>query len=329
MGKSPTGKHWNVKKSLVKNYSLTLLIAFLLGAVVSAQEKPKTDAKPAPDIANEAYGPHKHNVLDLWKAKSTVPAPLVVFIHGGGFSAGSKADLSPGLLSSLLAKGISVMAIDYRLTPETFFPGHYLDCARAIQFARLHAKEWNLDPQRIGATGGSAGAGTSLWIAFHDDLADPKNADPVLRQSTKLACVAVQGAQSTYDPRKVREWVGEAAAQHQALRSMYGLKPDEVDTPKAYKLYEAAAPINFLTKTAPPVYAFYNEPRGPLPANARPGFGIHHINFGLKLKEQMDKLGIECIVRHLDEGAKPGPEATEFFERHLLKEKLPATNTRQ
>ena len=313
----------------MKNYSLTLLVAFLLGTVVSAQEKLKTETKPAPDIANEAYGPHKHNVLDLWKAKSAAPTPLVVFIHGGGFSSGNKEELNLAMLTSLLAKGISVMSINYRLTPETFFPGHYLDCARSIQFARLHAKEWNLDPQRIGATGVSAGAGTSLWIAFHDDLADPQNADPVLRQSTRLTCVAVQNAQSTYDPRQVREWVGDAAAQHAALRSMYGLKPDEVNTPKAYKLYEAAAPINYLTKNAPPVYASYIEPRGPLPANARPGYGIHHINFGLKLKEQMDKLGIECIVRHLDEGAKPGPETIEFFARHLLMEKLPATNNRR
>lgn len=307
----------------MKNYLLGCLIAILFGSGASAQQKPKGEAKPAPDIANAAYGPHKHHTFDLWKAQSPTPTPLVVYIHGGGFSAGSKEDLAPALLTGLLAKGISVMTINYRLTPETFFPGHYLDCARAIQFARFHATEWNLDPQRVGASGGSAGAGTSLWIAFHDDLADPKNSDPVLRQSTRLACVAVQGAQCTYDPRTIREWVGDAAAQHPALRSMYGLKPEEVDTPKAYQLYEAAAPLTYLTKNAPPVYAFYNEPRGPIPANARPGTGIHHINFGLKLKERMDQLGVECLIRHLDQAAKPVPESIEFFVRHLLKEKVP------
>ena len=309
----------------MKSYSIGFLIFVWLGALVVAQEKPKGEPKPAPDIANAAYGPHQHNTFDLWKAQSATPTPLVVYIHGGGFSAGSKEELSRELLTGLLAKGISVMTINYRLTPETFFPGHYLDCARAIQFARLHAPEWNLDPQHVGAAGASAGAGTALWLAFHDDLADPKNADPVLRQSTRLTCVAVRGAQCTYDPRQVREWVGEAAAQHPALRSMYGLKPEEVDTPKAYQLYDAAAPLTYLTKNAPPVYAFYNEPRGPVPATARPGTGIHHIHFGLKLKEQMDKLGLECIVRHLDEGAKPGPESIEFFGRHLFKGKTPAT----
>ena len=252
----------------MKSYSIGCLIALWLSSLALAQEKTKSEPKPMPDIANAAYGPHTQNTFDLWKAQSATPTPLVVYIHGGGFSAGSKEDLPRTLLDDWLSKGISVMAINYRLTPETFFPGHYLDCVRAIQFARCHAQEWHLDPQRVGAAGGSAGAGTALWLAFHDDLADPKSADPVLRQSTRLTCVAAQGAQCTYDPRKIREWVGEAAAQHPALRSMYGLKPAEVNFPKAFQLYEAAAPLTYLTKNAPPAYAFYNEPRGPLPTNA-------------------------------------------------------------
>lgn len=275
---------------------------------------------PAPDLANEKYGPHERNVLDLWKAKSDKPTPLVVYIHGGGFRAGSKDGISTAMLSKLLEKKISVMAINYRLSPEVHFPAHYMDCARAIQFARLHAKEWNLDSNRIGATGSSAGAGTSLWLGFHDDLADMKSGDPVRRQSTRLSCMAVSGAQSTYDPRTIREWVGEAASHHPALEGsdgFYGVSKEESDTPRAHKLYEAAAAINYLTKNDPPVIAFYNEPRGPLPPDARPGQGIHHINFGLKLKEQMDKLGIECTIRHSDEGAHPDTELVEFFVRHL------------
>jgi acetyl esterase/lipase len=57
------------------------------------------------------------------------------------------------------------------------------DGARAVQYLRSRAKEWNLDPARVAATGGSAGAGISLWLAFHADLADPKSKDPVARQS--------------------------------------------------------------------------------------------------------------------------------------------------
>lgn len=299
--------------------SALLVIALFAPADASAQQR-KAAAKPAPDLANHSYGPHQRNVLDLWKAKSDRPTPLVVFIHGGGFRAGSKDGISPALLRGLLDAGISVMAINYRLSPEVHFPAHYLDSARAIQYARLHAKEWNIDPKRVGATGGSAGAGTSLWIGFHDDLADAKSSDPVLRQSTRLSCMAVNGAQSSYDPRDIRAWVGEAAAKHPALlgtTGFYGVSEAESDTPKAHQLYKDAAAINHLTKDDPPVIAFYTEPRGPLAADARPGTGIHHINFGFKLKERMDALKIECTIRHRDEGANPDVESVAFFVKHL------------
>ena len=106
------------------------------------------------------------------------------------------------------------------------------------------------------------------------------------------------------------------AAKHPALPGFFGLKEGEFDTPKAHKLYEAASAINYLTKDDPPVYAYYNEARK-LPPDAKPGVGIHHINFGLRLKEKMDKLGIECVVRHADEGAKVNEETVDFFVKKL------------
>jgi acetyl esterase len=294
------------------------LLLVISPASLRAQDTPKKAARPAPDLANAKYGPHARNVLDLWKAKSETPTPLLVFIHGGGFHAGGKEAVPAPVVEALLSQGISVMSVNYRLSPEVSFPAHYMDCARAIQFARLNAKEWNIDPTRVAASGGSAGAGTSLWLGFHDDLADPKSEDPVLRQSTRLVCMAVMGAQSTYDPRVIREWVGDAAARHPALEGFYGLKTEEIDTPKAHKKYEEASAINFLTKDDPPVFAFYNEPKGPVAADAKPGTGIHHVNFGLKLKEKMDPLGIECLVRHQDDGVKP-TEIVDFLVKHLKK----------
>jgi acetyl esterase/lipase len=291
------------------------------GALHAQQPKKKQPEKPAPDVANVAYGSHERHVLDLWKAKSERPTPLLVFIHGGGFRGGSKEALSPQLLDGCLKAGISVASINYRLSPEVAFPAHYMDSARAIQFLRHKAKEWNLDPQRVAASGGSAGAGTSLWIGFHDDMADPKSNDPVLRQSTRLTCMAVMGAQSTYDPRVIKEWIGGRAHEHPALPGFYGLKADELESSKAHKLYEAAAPINHLAKDDPPVFALYSEPKGPLPADARPGQGIHHINFGLKLKEKMDALKIECVIRHADDyrasGGNANREIVEFLKKHL------------
>jgi acetyl esterase len=281
-------------------------------------------AKPAADVKDAKYGPHERNVIDLWKAKSDKPTPLVIYIHGGGFRAGDKSTLDADLLAKCLDAGISVAAINYRLSQHAPFPAPMLDGGRAVQFARSKAKEWNIDKARIAATGGSAGAGISLWLAFKDDLADPKNDDPIARESTRLSCAAVLGAQSSYDPRWIKEKIGGKAHEHPALAPFYGLKADELDTPKAHKLYEEASPINYVSKDDPPVFLFYNEPKGPLPADAKPGQGIHHPNFGEALKEKLDPLKVECVVRHSDDyKGKPAQtrnkEMVEFFVKHLKK----------
>jgi hypothetical protein len=74
-----------------------------------------------------------------------------------------------------------------------------LDVARALQFLRFHADELNLRPDDVVLVGDPAGAGTSLWLGTHDDLADPDSPDPVLRESTRVTAVALGSTQSTYD----------------------------------------------------------------------------------------------------------------------------------
>ena len=166
----------------------------------NAQRRPAI----APTHRDLKYGPYGRNVMDVWLAKSQQPTPVLVSIHGGGFRNGNKS-VSGGILKACLDSGISVVAITYRFSGEAIAPAQFLDSARAIQFIRHNAKQWNLDPTRIAATGGSAGAGISLWLGFHDDLADPNSEDPVLRQSTRLSCMAVYNGQTTYDPRFIRK----------------------------------------------------------------------------------------------------------------------------
>src|SRR5262245_15673588 len=209
----------------------TLFIACTLATLPHsawAQEKKTGPKLPEPNVANAKYGPHERNVIDLWKAQSDKPTPLVIYIHGGGFRGGDKSSLAPGLLTRCLEAGISVAAINYRLSQHAPFPAPMLDGGRAVQFMRSKAAEWNLDPKRVAATGGSAGAGISLWLGFHDELANPKAEDPIARQSTRLTCMALIGAQASYDPRWIKKVIGGRAHEHPALTPFYGLKEDEL-----------------------------------------------------------------------------------------------------
>src|SRR5262245_36042753 len=138
---------------------LALLIIPALSLTLAAQFA----SRPSPDFDDVSYGRFTENVLDLWKAKTQQPSPVVVFIHGGGFRRGDKRDVPNPLLVGLLNRGVSVASINYRLTDVASFPAPMLDGARAVQFLRSKASEWGLYPDRIGASGTSAGAGISLW----------------------------------------------------------------------------------------------------------------------------------------------------------------------
>ncbi|MCE9606364.1 MAG: alpha/beta hydrolase fold domain-containing protein [Planctomycetia bacterium] len=262
--------------------------------------RPQADAALKPTHADVAYGPHERNKIDLYLADSKTPTPLVLFIHGGGFMTGDKRSVGSGTVGGYNAQGWSVAAINYRFTDVLPAPGQYLDCGRALQFIRHNAEKWNINPKLIASTGGSAGAGTSMWLAFHDDLADPKSDDPIARQSTRLTCVVVSNGQSSYDPR-FAEKAGIPRPnfeRHGFFEPFYGIKRSEADTPEAYRRYDEAAPITYLTKEDPPAMLVYSYANEEVTATSDLGLVVHHPKFGIALKEQMDKLGIECVVQY-------------------------------
>jgi acetyl esterase len=171
------------------------------------------------------------------------------------------------------------------------------DGARALQFLRHYAARYNIDPARFGATGNSAGGGISLWLAFHEDLADQDSQDPIARESTRLSAAVVQGTQTTYDPRTIMELFNTNQAA-EALIPFFGMHTaTDINDPSYHPLFVDASAINHLTSDDVPVMLYYPQADTPLPANTPENIHIHHPRFGHLLKEKMDRLGIRCELK--------------------------------
>ena len=300
---------------------IKLLLALgLLGLATSARAADPNFNRPT--FENVSYGPHERNVLDLWQATSDRPTPLLVFIHGGGFVQGDKSGIhrNPAVRKALDA-GVSFATINYRFREHAPLQDILRDAARAIQYIRSRAAEWNIDPARIASYGSSAGAGTSMWLAFHDDLADPAAADPVLRQSSRLIAAGSLDGQASYD---LRDWdgiVGASPYQREAaeLLKFYDFETaEEMATPEADRIMKDCSMLNLISKDDPPVViacAIPNEE----PASR--GDYVHHPKHSIALAERCKANGVECRLILHDETAGDRPRQASLAVAFLL-EKL-------
>lgn len=296
----------------MKRFVVTVLACLFWVSTSHAEEA-------GPTYADVPYGPHPRNVLDFWKAKGEGPRPLLVYIHGGGWTSGDKKQ-DVKIFHPFLDKGISYAAINYRLTPGSPLPAPVHDAARAIQFIKSKAKEWNINEKRIALTGGSAGACTSMWILLHDDLADPNATDPILRQSTRVAAAAVSAGQTSIDPKVIEPWLGPKVLEHRMINMAVGEATIKgaLDNYEKYRpLYLEFSPYNHVDKNDPPLFMTYTANMTLPSENA--GHGIHHPVYGVKLKEKSDKTGHEChlLIPGVSKSDKYA-NANEFLMAKLL-----------
>ncbi len=292
-----------------------LLLCLCLAADRAAAQSPPSpaaDAVPAvaPTLADVPYGPHPKQVLHFWTAKSDKPAPLLFFIHGGGWVAGHRLSTLGTILEEVLAARIAVVSIEYRFVTDAYAANvkppvkwPLEDAARALQFVRSKAAQWNIDKSRIGASGSSAGACSSLWLAFHAEMADPVSPDPVARESTRLFCAAVHKAQTTLDPQQMQAWTPNSRYGGHA----FGFMPDPTDLKTrdtqfaqflaardtVLEWIEAYSPWAHVSADDPPVYLYYTTPPALGQVEADP---THTANFGVKLQERCRAVGVECEV---------------------------------
>jgi acetyl esterase/lipase len=304
----------------MRRWMLLAVMLLLVPSTVFAQAKAKKANTPpgprlTPTVANFAYAnDSKKQRFDFWQAKSDKPTPVLLMIHGGAWVGGNKNIYRTEQIQSFLDAGISVAAIDYRFIAEAMeqkveppVKAPLMDCARALQTIRSKAKEWNIDPKRIGTTGSSAGACTSLWLAFHDDLAKPDSSDPIERESTRLICAAVIRAQTSLDPKDVREWIPNAVYGGHAFgfAGQGRQRGDEfklllANREKLMPLIKEYSPMALVTKNDPPIYLDYPEQKLQPKAGQEEPNPTHSAMYGVKLAEKLEATGVEVVLTYPD-----------------------------
>lgn len=180
---------------------------FLKAAIKTFRPSPP---KPQPTVPDVSFGPHPHQLIDIYLPKQgTAPYPALLWFGGIW-----KAAKHPANLGFFNSKGIAVIAVQTRTMEDATAdaekePIAYVqnDAVRAVQFVRHNAAKWNIDPQHIAVGGGSQGAQPALFVGCSRNQANAVSSDPVERESSLVSCVAAYRCQPTFDPARMQEWV--------------------------------------------------------------------------------------------------------------------------
>ena len=273
---------------------------------------------PAATKADVSYGPDPRQTLDvylpdkgpgpfptliwfgrLWEPARTIP-PTGPFLRAGCATVGVATRVMNDAIGAKIQPPISVCLLDAR---------------RAVQFVRLHAREWNLDPDRIALGGSSQGALPALFVACDGERANPQSADPVERVSTRVKCVGAHRAQPSIDPRRMREWVPGVEWGAPALGCGFAESLNRRD--ELAPVIAKWSPDALVSKDAPPIYFENNwglaRPDGVGEADYR----VHSPAWSLGFQKIAHERGAICFVKDPDHPTETYADIWDFFVREL------------
>ncbi len=299
-------------------------------------------AKFSKDIA---YDTKQRTQFDIWLPESSTPTGLVIYTHGGGFSSGDKDFVYaaqqggawdfPSDIRFLLQNNIAFATVRYTLLNTTGeregIKKPMSDVRRALQYIRHHANEFNIDKTKIILAGNSAGGGTSLWIAFNNELADAQSSDPVLRESTRVKGVVGREPQSSYniEDRWVNDvfvdynltWAEILANETGNISKIYGVSSNAEYESAATDAYRAEVDMLSLLTADDPAIWIDNTLREVVPPYSAPQIASHHAFHARELKQRADAVGVENVVYYGKNPviySHPGNESwTQFCKRIL------------
>ena len=242
--------------------ALAVVVLTGLSALADAPEKKGSQVPEGTRVEKDLeYGPHGvGNKLDLYiPEKADKPLPLIIWIHGGGWTAGSKDGGVLGL--GMLKLGYALASINYRLSQEEKYPAQIEDCKAAVRFLRANAKKYNLDPDHIGVFGASAGGHLVALLGATGGVKELEGDGP--NQDVSSAVQAVVDWFGPTDMLKMKEeckeqpdikWAFDADSADCPVGKLFG---GPVQDHK--ELAEKANPIHYITKDAAPFLIMHGD----------------------------------------------------------------------
>lgn len=298
---------------------VTIAASGILGLILSAnaQVRPPQRRAPLPEGVTVQRdleyvpGGGKSRSLDIYlPAKADAPRPLIVWIHGGAWRAGSK-DNCPAI--PLTGRGYVVASINYRLSQEAVFPGQIYDCKAAIRWLRANADKYGIDPKRIGVWGSSAGGHLVALLGTAGDVKVLEGDAGNNNQSSRVQAVC--------------DWFGpsDLARMGEGKSHMDHLAPDSPESRliggavlENKDKAAAASPVTYVSKDDPPFLIMHGDQDFTVP-----------ILQSQILAETLTKAGVDVTFRTIA-GAGHGfggrdifEEVGAFFDKHLQPPRTP------
>ncbi len=265
---------------------------------------PKYRVQVERDIVYAVRG-DKKLLLDAYLPETDRTVPAVFVVHGGAWRMGSKRQLG-GHAWEFARRGLASFAINYRLAPEYKFPAQINDCKEAVRWVRLHASNYRVDPDRLGAYGYSAGGHLVALLAVtgHTNLFGEETGHAEV--STQLQCVVAGGAPCDFQYLRPRDRV---------LAFLFGGTRAEVPA-----LYQLGSPIAHVSEHCPPILFFHGT-----------GDRLVRLDDVCRMVAQLRALGVEAYLNvhvgagHIGTVLNPTTPrmAAAFLAGHLLKSQRP------
>jgi acetyl esterase/lipase len=255
---------------------VVLLLFVMAHGLVQAAEPREVVLKP--DIVYAEQGGEKLK-LDLATPKTGGPYPCIVGLHGGAWKGGSRKDLSMPItlidfgikdrsfIEEAASRGFVAVSVSYRLAPQHKFPAQILDVKTAIRYLRAHAKELNIDPDRIGVVGFSAGGHLAALVGTTDKSAG-FDEGLYLEQSSRVKCVV-----DFFGPADLTLYAETPGIEKAFMRPLLGASFEEKP-----ELYKKASPVEYVTKDDPPFLMIHGTADVVVPM-------VHSLRLQAKLKE--------------------------------------------